>query len=93
MDRQAVNSSSIKSAGWADSVLELEFNSGAIYQYQQVPKHIYEKLLASESKGRYFAEFIRACYEYICVTKPAPKENHASDKAPSKKSKKRTKPI
>jgi hypothetical protein len=37
--------------------LKVVFNTSGAYQYFDVPKSIYEELLAAESKGRY----IRAC--------------------------------
>ena len=39
--------------------LELEFRSGAIYRYLDVPPQTYRELLQAESKGRYFNQHIR----------------------------------
>ena len=41
-------------------VLELEFHSGAIYDYLEVPEEIFRRLLAAESKGQFFGANIRA---------------------------------
>ena len=40
-------------------VLELEFHSGAIYRYLEVPEEIFNRLLAAESKGQFFGAAIR----------------------------------
>jgi hypothetical protein len=55
MERTPVNSSNVQSVGYdADSqVLEVEFNSGAIYQYAGVPKSEHDALMNSDSKGKY----------------------------------------
>ena len=61
-----LRSSSIASAGYwpADEVLELRFQSGALYRYLKVPEPIHSALLAAESKGRYFNEAIRGRFGY-----------------------------
>jgi len=60
MQRQAVESTNIKSAGYdpEDEVLEIEFHSGGVYHYVGVPVAVYEGMLAARSKGRYFGDFI-----------------------------------
>jgi hypothetical protein len=40
-------------------VLEVEFRSGLVYQYLNVPPQKHEELLAAESKGKYFNFHIR----------------------------------
>ncbi|MGI5938045.1 KTSC domain-containing protein, partial [Methanoculleus thermophilus] len=56
MQRQAVESTNIKSVGYdpEDEVLEVEFHSGGVYHYVGVPAEVYEGLLNARSKGRYF---------------------------------------
>lgn len=49
-------------------VLEIEFQSGAIYQYLDVPAAVYEELWGAESKGQYFNRAIRDSYECVRVT-------------------------
>ena len=39
-------------------LLDLEFRSGAIYRYFQVPLHHYNALLAADSHGEYFNHHI-----------------------------------
>ena len=48
----------------ADRILELEFRSGALYRYFQVPPAVFEAFLAAESKGRYFNRHIRDRFPY-----------------------------
>ena len=50
-------------------ILEIEFDSGAVYQYLEVPAKIYEQLLRAESKGRYFNSEIREIYPYVQVSR------------------------
>jgi hypothetical protein len=59
--RQPVESSVLASAGYdaAKRLLEIEFHSGAIYRYLEVPEEIYRRLLAAESKGHFFGASIR----------------------------------
>lgn len=66
MKREAVESSTMRSVGYeADiKVLEIEFESGAVYRFKEVPAKIYEGLMGAESKGKYFNREIRNCYEY-----------------------------
>ena len=65
MERKPVNSSTIKTAGWEDGTLELEFASGGIYQYEHVPKEVFDSFMGSESKGHFFQADIRP--SYVCV--------------------------
>ncbi len=66
MQRQGIESTSIRSVGYdpGEEVLEVEFQSGGVYQYIGVPQAAYEGLLAARSKGRYFGDFIRLQYPY-----------------------------
>jgi hypothetical protein len=69
MDRRPVESGLIQTLGYdlADSVLEIEFFGGRVYQYYDLPLSIYSELLLAESKGAYFNEFIRDMYPYVQV--------------------------
>lgn len=64
MDRQAVVSSNIAAVGFDEDTgtLQVEFSSGTVYEYQGVPKDVYDGLMAAESKGSYFAKHIRGAY-------------------------------
>jgi hypothetical protein len=63
MDRHSVESTVIRAVGHT-RVLEIEFESGRVYQYYDVPEDIYEAILASDSKGRYFNTHVRGKYPY-----------------------------
>jgi len=67
MKRIPVESSSIKSAGYEikSNMLEVEFTSGAIYQYHDVPKRVYDELI--EQKGKYLAANIKGIYKFSKV--------------------------
>lgn len=64
--RTPVASSSIRSVGYEDeeSALEIEFQSGGVYRYADVPDEVYRGLLSASSHGRYFHDEIRGEYEY-----------------------------
>jgi len=65
MQRISVVSSDIKSVGYdiPSSLLEIEFHSGGVYQYSNVPEHIYSALMSASSKGKYFHQNIRDKYK------------------------------
>lgn len=67
MVRQPVNSSDIRSVGYFGNTLEVEFRSGGIYQYFNVPQSVYFELMSAPSHGRYFHSNIRDCYDYIRI--------------------------
>ncbi len=64
MKRETVSSSNLRSIGYDMSIqtLEIEFNSGGIYQYPQVPENIYNELMNAPSHGKYFNYFIKNKY-------------------------------
>lgn len=61
MERQSVSSSNVKSIGYdaASSTLEVEFNSGGVYQYYGVPESVYSALMHASSKGSYINDHIK----------------------------------
>lgn len=61
MNRQHVQSSNINSIGYdnENSMLEIEFLSGGIYQYSNVPINIYNDIMNSVSHGKYFRQNIK----------------------------------
>ncbi len=73
MDRQAVESKAIRSVGYDETVqvLEIEFRSGRVYQYDAVPPSMYEWLLRTNDKGGVFNRLIRDRFAEREVT-PAP---------------------
>lgn len=66
MERISVSSSNINSIGYdqQSAVLEVEFTSGDIYHYFNVPEHLYNNLMSSSSKGEFLNDFIRYNYRY-----------------------------
>ena len=59
MNRQSVSSSQITSVGHDGTMLEVEFNNGAVYQYEGVSVETFEELINSPSIGAYFNENIK----------------------------------
>ncbi len=63
-----VKSSNLKSAAWADHVLEVKFHSGATYRYFNVPKSIFNDLVDPDlsfiSKGQYFNKRVKDVYKW-----------------------------
>ncbi len=62
MKRTPVASSSLRSLGYdaAQQVLEVEFASGALYRYEQVPAAEVQALLEADSLGRHFNQVFKA---------------------------------
>ena len=69
MRRRRVESTTVRSVGYErkSRILEIEFQSGVVYQYVDVPARVYEQLWKAESKGRYFNSEIRDAYEFVRV--------------------------
>lgn len=69
MIRDPVASSNIASMGYdaGSETLEVEFNNGSIYQYFNVPMHLFDQLLAAGSKGQFMHLYIRNAYPYSRV--------------------------
>ena len=64
MLRQSVSSSNLKSVGYENGILEVEFHGGGIYQYYGVPENVYYALMAASSKGRYLENVVKGHYQY-----------------------------
>lgn len=66
MERMFVSSSNLYSVGYDSraGVLEIEFRSGGLYQYFNVPFHIYEALMRANSHGEYFSAYIKNRYRW-----------------------------
>ena len=66
MNRIRVVSANVHSVGYdaGAGTLEVEFTSGSVYQYFDVPESEYEGLMSAGSKGRYFNRNIKDCYAY-----------------------------
>lgn len=72
--RYDIDSSNLKSAGYdeARGILAVEFQSGAIFHYYQVPLQVFEDFGAAESRGRYYAKEIRGKYHGVAMTGKCP---------------------
>ncbi len=64
MDREYVESSMIASFGFdpSTSVLEIEFKSGAVWQYFDVPESVYYDMKSASSCGKFFHSSIKGKY-------------------------------
>jgi hypothetical protein len=69
MKRKHVISSDIVSIGYNKNILtlEIEFLNNSIYQYFEVPLHIYHGLMKAESHGQFLAHNIKGVYRYSKV--------------------------
>jgi len=69
MIRQPVSSSNIRSIGYdaKSQALEIEFHSGGIYQYFNVPESIYSALMSASSHGSYFHRHIEDRYRWAQI--------------------------
>ncbi len=64
MERELVSSSTILSVGYdaASETLEVEFKSGGVYQYYNVPEPIHQQFMESSSKGQFHHTYIKNGY-------------------------------
>lgn len=69
MQRENVPSSNLRSVGYDDrtETLEVEFCSGSVYQYYNVPHTLYDQLMRAVSKGKFHHAHIRYAYPYSRV--------------------------
>lgn len=69
MQRDPVSSSNLLSVGYDidTRTLEVEFKSGSVYQYFDVPESVHVELTGAPSVGQYFAANVRNSYRYAQV--------------------------
>jgi hypothetical protein len=69
MERQPCSSSTIAAIGYdAESrILEIEFRTGVVYNYLEVPPEIHAALIEAESCGRYLNANVKPHYQYVRV--------------------------
>jgi len=69
MNRTAVESSSISEIGFdeASNTLEIMFRDGKLYQYFDVPAHLYEQMISASSIGKFFHENVRGEFRFARV--------------------------
>ena len=73
MQRVPLKSSAIISAGYDpdERALELEYRSGHVYRYEDVPASVYEWLLRIENKGVFVRRMVAGRYVERAVAGPA----------------------
>ena len=67
MHREPVDSDALRSIGYDvdRQVLEIEFASGTVYRYFDVPEALYVDLMTAKSHGEFFTAHVRdAGFEY-----------------------------
>lgn len=66
MLRKNVDSTNIHSVGYdsESNTLEIEFHSGGVYRYFNVPQSIYDGLMLAPSLGSYFHKYIKNNYKW-----------------------------
>lgn len=64
-----VDSSNIKSVGYLNNNLLVEYHSGDVYSYHNVPISLYEKLITAESVGRFINSEIKGKYKHELMLK------------------------
>ena len=64
MKLKTVESSMIHAVGYdaKTHTLEVAFNSGQTYVYEEVPRKVYLELMEADSKGRYMRAAVIDCY-------------------------------
>jgi len=69
VDMQAVDSSLITEIGYnaEKKVLRVKFKNGAIYDYSDFPKKMYNDMLTSESVGKYFHSRVKSIFKFIKI--------------------------
>jgi hypothetical protein len=67
--REHVQSSGLVSVGYSKRrhILEIEFLSGSVYRYVDVPPSVYRDLVSAESKTGYYASHIKRNYRSVRV--------------------------
>ena len=64
MERKALRSTNVASVGYdtKSKVLEIEFKSGGVYQYSNVPEKRHQSLMKASSIGSYVNREIKPWY-------------------------------
>jgi len=60
MKTHKVISSNLERAGYDEDKqsMHVEFKNGKSYEYQNVPKHVYQGIFKSESPGEFFSKWV-----------------------------------
>ena len=72
ISRQTVHSRALAAVGYSKRLhaLEVEFVSGAIYRYKNVPPQVYYDLLSATSKARFYDANVRGHFPSVHVKAP-----------------------
>jgi len=70
MQRIPVTSTNITSIGHdkISGTLEVEFNTGDVYQYFNVPEYLHQQFMIATSKGQFLDDRIKYHYRYQKVS-------------------------
>jgi len=50
-----------------NQVLFVEFKNGSLYQYFDLPDHVFQQMKSASSKGQFLAQVIKGTYRYARV--------------------------
>jgi hypothetical protein len=64
-----VKSSNLKSAGFENNVMRVEFGNGTMYDYTQVSAEVFNDFLQAKSQGKFFNVNIRGKFSGSKVVK------------------------
>lgn len=59
-----IDSRAIRRAEWRDGTLSIWFRDGDRYDYDDVPRRVFDALLSSGSAGAFFQRHVRDCYAF-----------------------------
>jgi hypothetical protein len=81
--RQSVQSTAIAKVGYSkrQHILEIEFVSGAVYRYLDLPAAVYRDLMSAESKARFYDFNIKGHYRSVLIRPP--QKQQAPTKSPA----------
>lgn len=69
MNRAPVVSSNIAAVGYDPNTmtLEVEFTSGSVYQYFDIPEAVFQELMSAASIGTFLNRHIKGSYRYAPI--------------------------
>lgn len=67
MDMTSVSSSNIAAVGYVEDTMQVEFHNGTVYQYFDVPEHVFEELRDAGSVGQYFNMNVKGVFRFSKV--------------------------
>ena len=71
-----IKSSNIMSIGYDSKkrIMNIEFHRGRVYSYYHVSNRIFQGMIKTDSKGKYFHKMINGVYSYKWINKPLTKK-------------------